>query len=213
VVLCVADIDRCSAESVRDVSHAARTRAAACFDAADGLARLPAFQTWVGQGAEAAAAAIQKARDDLDTHGEEAMTVARAGDVAADGIEKVQADLRRLIDEAHSLHMEVDHLSDTIVPGPDFSGDAALLAANISVLQPIVNAIIGEANGVDAELTSALNMSSGKPTTSTFPFWGASRSRASMSRYPARRPSSTRSGTAHSARFGTTTNADDQHQI
>jgi hypothetical protein len=121
MTLTAADIERWSAGSMRDVAHAAESRAKTCFDVADGLGRLPAFQTWVSQGAQAAGAAINKTRLDLEMHGEDALTVAKAADVAADGIEKVQADLRGLLDYAHSLHMDIDLETGTIraQPGPE----------------------------------------------------------------------------------------------
>jgi hypothetical protein len=169
VPLTLAEIERWSAGSVRDVAAAARTRANACFDAADGLAKLPAFQTWQGDGGQAAAAAMEKARSELNTHGEEALTVAQAADTAADGVEKVQADLRALKTYAHSLHMEIDSATDTIHPEPGARLSAHMAAAAIADLQPRVAAIIGEATGVDAELASAVAMANGKMPIPTGP--------------------------------------------
>jgi hypothetical protein len=169
VVLSVAEIERWSADSVKDVSDAAKRRATACFEAADGLGKLPAFQTWWGVGAKAAGAAIARARADLTTHGEEALTVARAADVAANGIEKVQADLRRLEDGAYGLHMMIDPYNDTIRPGPGFTGTAAQAATAIVALQSQLAAIITEANGVDAELANAVAMSTGRIPVPTAP--------------------------------------------
>jgi hypothetical protein len=162
VPLTIAEIERWSAGSMRDVAYAAQARATACFDAAAGLGRLPAFQTWGGDGAEAAGAAIDKARLDLNSHGDEAMTVARAADVAAAGIEKVQADLRALIDHARSVQIEIDPATDTIRTVPGFKGSAQQAAAIISALQTQLAAVIGEATGVDAELANAIAMSTGK---------------------------------------------------
>jgi hypothetical protein len=58
VTLTVADIDRWDPEAVREVCHAAKTRAVIAQEAGDGLARLPAFRDWDGQTALAARDAI-----------------------------------------------------------------------------------------------------------------------------------------------------------
>ena len=78
MTLTVADIERWDAGSVREVFHAATSRAQAAADAANGLATLPAFETWGGVAAEAAKEAIGKTRRDLDAHGREAQAVAIA---------------------------------------------------------------------------------------------------------------------------------------
>jgi pimeloyl-ACP methyl ester carboxylesterase len=157
-VLSVADIDRWNPEAVRDVFHAAKLRAGVATTAADGLASLPAFGTWGGAGAEAARDAVGKTRVDLDAHGEEALAVARAADIAADGIQNVKNRLASLRAEAEQLHMEINPVTDTVVPGPGFKGTAADLAP----LQAELNEIIAEANTVDEELAQAINMADGK---------------------------------------------------
>jgi hypothetical protein len=53
MVLSVSDIDRWNAEAVREVFYAARQRAAAARDAAEGLAGLDVFANWNGSAAEA----------------------------------------------------------------------------------------------------------------------------------------------------------------
>jgi hypothetical protein len=160
--LSVADIDRWNPEAVRDVFHAAKLRAGVATTAADGLASLPAFRTWGGEGADAARNAVGKTRADLDAHGEEALAVARAADIAADGIENVKNRLNALREQASQLHMEIDPVSDTVVPGPDFRGPASVRAACIGMLQPELDAIIAEANLVDEELAHAINIAGGK---------------------------------------------------
>ena len=60
MTLTVADIGRWDAGDVREVFHAATSRAQAAFDAADGLAELPAFETWGGEAADAAREAIRR---------------------------------------------------------------------------------------------------------------------------------------------------------
>jgi hypothetical protein len=76
--LTIADIERWNAGDVREVFHAASSRAQAALDAADGLATLPAFTTWSGESAEAAKRAIGQTRKDLDSHGNESLAVANA---------------------------------------------------------------------------------------------------------------------------------------
>jgi hypothetical protein len=96
--LSVADIDRWKPGDVREVFHAARNRAEANQFARDGLATLPAFQSWGGVAADAAKNAVEQTRKDLDKDGREALAVAMAADRAADGIEAVQAKLQALRD-------------------------------------------------------------------------------------------------------------------
>ena len=162
MTLGVSDIDRWDPEAVRDVFLAAKSRGVIAQEAASGLARLPAFQNWDGKTAEAARDAIGKTRVDLNAHGEEALAVALAADQAADGIENVRKSLSDLREQAHSLHMDVDPVTSTIVPGPDFRGPAVVLKANIATLQPQLDAIIAEANMVDQVLAHAINMADGK---------------------------------------------------
>jgi hypothetical protein len=78
MTLTVAEIERWDGGDVREEFHAATSRAKAAFDAADGLATLPAFESWGGEGAEAAKDAIGQTRKDLDAHGNEALSVAQA---------------------------------------------------------------------------------------------------------------------------------------
>ena len=156
-MLSVADIDRWSPEAVRAVFHAAKVRAGVATTAADGLASLPAFQTWGGKGADAARDAVGKTRADLDAHGEEALAVARAADIAADGIENVKRQLNDLRAQAESAHAVIDPATNTVLPGPGFKGDATQLAP----LQATLNAIIAEANAVDEELAQAIDMADG----------------------------------------------------
>ena len=62
----------------REVFHATRSRAEAAFEAANGIAQLPAFGTWGGDASEAAKEAVERTRKDLDAHGQEALAVAQA---------------------------------------------------------------------------------------------------------------------------------------
>lgn len=162
MTLTVSDIDRWDPEAVRNVFHASKARAVISQEAGDGLATLPAFENWDGRTAQAARDAIGKTRADLNAHGEEALAVARAADQAADGIENVRKRLADLRQQARTLHMEVDAMTDTIVPGPEFTGPRVVLQANIATLQPQLDVILAEANLVDEELAHAINMAGGK---------------------------------------------------
>jgi hypothetical protein len=161
VTLTVADIERWNAGDVREVFHAATSRAQAAFDAADGLANLPAFTSWGGESAAAAKEAIGQTRKDLDAHGNEALAVANAARSAADNIERIKAELASLKADAESLGMEIDPVSGTVLPGPKIRDpmEAELKQAQ---LQPRLNKIVTEANLVDMALANAINMAGGK---------------------------------------------------
>lgn len=160
MTLTVADIERWNSGDVREVFHAASSRAQASFDAADGLASLPAFQSWGGHAAEAAKAAIGQTRKDLDAHGNEALAVADAARSAADDIERIKSELATLKADAESLDMEIDPFSDTVLPGPKVRNpvEAELKEAQ---LQPRLDKIVAEANLVDMALANAINMAAG----------------------------------------------------
>ncbi len=116
MMVSVADIDRWDAGDVREVFHATRSRAEAAAEAANGIAQLPAFDTWGGDASEAVKDAIGKTRKDLDSHGNEALAVARAADRAADEVEAVKIKLANLRERAHQLGMELDPVSNSFVP-------------------------------------------------------------------------------------------------
>jgi hypothetical protein len=161
VTLTVADIERWDAGDVREVFHAASSRAQANFDASNGLATLQAFQSWGGEAAEAAKQAIGQTREDLDANGNEALTVAVAARSAADNIERIKSELATLKADAEALGMEIDPTSDTVVPGPKVRNpiEAELKQAQ---LQPRLDKIVTEANVVDMALANAINMAGGK---------------------------------------------------
>ena len=169
MVLSVADIDRWDPDAVFDVFRGARERAAVVTEASDGLGQLPAFSDWGGIAAQAAKDAVGKTRVDLDSHGEEATAVAEAAKRAADDVQKVKDDLTHLRADAASLDMQIDPVTDTVVPGPGFSGNPMELLLKQQQLQPRLAAILADANGVDAELAQAINMADGRmpiPTVS-----------------------------------------------
>ncbi|WP_286198960.1 alpha/beta hydrolase [Mycolicibacterium sp. ELW1] len=162
MTLSVADIERWDPEAVREVFHAASARSGASTDAARASEQLPAFESWGGVSADAARDAIHKTRVDLDAHAREALAVAQAAQKAAQDIEKVKIELRELKDDARSQGLDIDPATNSVVKGPGFKGTAADLAAKIADLQARLNAILLEANGVDAELAAAINIADGK---------------------------------------------------
>lgn len=87
------------------------------LEAASGLQRLPAFGTWQVDAAEAEWVANTRLQTDLGAHVDDATSVGRAAAGAADGIEKVQRDLRQLRWDAEDLGMEIEPASSRIVPG------------------------------------------------------------------------------------------------
>ncbi|CAN5552896.1 hypothetical protein BH11ACT6_BH11ACT6_30160 [soil metagenome] len=161
MTLTVADIERWDAGDVREVFHAATSRAQAVQDAANGLAELPAFTTWGGEAAEAAKEAIGKTRADLDAHGREAQAVANAARSAADEIERLRCELATLKADAAALDMEIDPVSGRVVAGAGFGGNPMELLLKQQQLQPRVDALIAEANLVDVALATAIDMASG----------------------------------------------------
>ena len=160
MTLTVAEIERWNAGDVREVFHAATSRAQAAFDAADGLATLPAFATWGGEAADAAKRAIGQTRTDLDAHGNEALAVAEAARSAADNIERITSELATLKADAESLGMEIDPVSGTVLPGPKIR-DPMEAELKHAQLQPRLDKIVAEANLVDMALANAINMAAG----------------------------------------------------
>jgi hypothetical protein len=167
VALTIADIDRWSAESVREVFHAAGARAQATLEASRQLSSLEVFDTWEGATAEARKHTNATIRQDLDAHGNESMAVARAAGKAADDIEHVQAELRTLRHDAAEMDMTIDPVSNTLVPTSRCLPTQALIAE--MQLQPRLDKILAEANAVDTELAAAINMAEGNVPTPAGP--------------------------------------------
>jgi hypothetical protein len=161
VTLPVADIDRWSAEEVREVFHAADARGQATLEASRQLGSLAVFDTWEGMTAEARKHTNASIRQDLDAHGNELLAVARAADKAADDIEHVQSELRTLRHDAAELHMAIDPLTNRVVASSTFNGPPMEALIAEMQLQPRLDAIVAEANAVDAELATAINMADG----------------------------------------------------
>jgi hypothetical protein len=161
VTLSVADIDRWSAAAVRDVFCAVNARAQATLEVARQLDSLTVFDTWSGATAKAAKHQNALIRQDLDVHGNEAMAVARAADKAADSIEHLQSQLRQLRADASELQMAIDPITNSVVPGAGFRGGPMEQLLKIAQLQPRLDAVVAEANGVDHELATAIDMADG----------------------------------------------------
>lgn len=157
----VADIDRWNSGDVRELFHAAQSRADSIAEASDGLGRLPAFETWGGQASEAASNATGKRREDLDAQGRLSIAVARAASQAADGVDAVKDKLANLRQKASGLGMQLNAKTNSFerAPGATLSG-AQMLTAMLE-LQPELNAVLAEANAVDEKLATAIKMATG----------------------------------------------------
>ena len=161
MTLTVADIDRWSAEAVREVFHAAGARGQATVDAARELGSLAVFDAWQGATAQARRHNTASIRVDLDAHGDESLAVARAARRAADDIAQVQSKLSTLRRDAAELQMTIDCRTDKVVPSATFDGPpTAALIAEIQ-LQHRLDAIVAEANSADRELACAIDMADG----------------------------------------------------
>jgi Alpha/beta hydrolase len=167
VTLTVAEIDRWSAEAVREVFHAANARGQATLEASRQLSSLAVFDTWEGATAEARKHTNASIRQDLDAHGNESLAVARAAGKAADDIERVQSELRTLRADASELHMTIDGLTNKVVPTSGCLPTEVLFGE--MQLQPRLDKILAEANAVDAELAAAINMAEGNAPTPAGP--------------------------------------------
>jgi hypothetical protein len=159
--LTVADIDRWSADAVREVFHAAVARGQATLEAAHQLHSLAVFDTWQGATAQARRHAGASIRLDLDAHGNESLAVARAAGKAADDIARVQSALTTLRRDAAELEMTIDRATNTVMALSNFGGPpmAALIAE--MQLQRRLDAIVAEADSADQELASAIDMADG----------------------------------------------------
>jgi hypothetical protein len=83
MTLTVSDIDRWSAEQVREVFHAGTARGQATLEASRQLSALAVFDSWEGATAEARKHINASIRQALDSHGNKSLTVAQAELTAA----------------------------------------------------------------------------------------------------------------------------------
>lgn len=156
----VAGIMRWSAESVRAVFGAAEDRGRAAFEASASLEAFEVFDTWGGDTALAAKTSIGLTRRDLDAHGHEAMAVAHAAKIAADGIETVQAELAGLIADAEGHALAVNTQTSTVELTATVADPADALITALD-LQHHLDAILEEAVAVDDALAAAIDMADG----------------------------------------------------
>ena len=159
--LSIADIDRWTADSVREVFRAADQRAQITQNVSRELAALSVFESWDGEAADAARHAIATTRRDLDAHGNEAASVSSAAARAADGIDKVKADLQAVRAEAESHGLEIDPVSGAVMPAPGTRHGRREMQEWIPRIVAQLAAVLAEANAVDAALASAINMADG----------------------------------------------------
>jgi hypothetical protein len=168
--LSVADIERWDPQAVREVFHAGTARGNTSVSAAQGLGELSIFQSWGGPASDAARVAIGRTRVDLDAHGNEALAVAKAADIAAADIQGIRDQLERLTEAARDAHLKIDPLTSQVVPGPGFDASNPFAVMAQIELQAAVDGLIADANRVDAELAAAINMADGlAPMPSTPP--------------------------------------------
>ena len=158
MTLTPADIDRWDPADLQAVSHAATARAEAAHVTSMAMTQLPAVAAWDGAAGDAARAAIRGTRLALDAHAEEARVVARAADEAADDVAHLQAQLRRLDDDAQSAGLMIDRDSGTVLPGGRLRGTAGQFAAEAGPLMVRLERIVAQANIVDTTLEQVILM-------------------------------------------------------
>lgn len=157
----VAGIERWRPGDVREVFHATRSRAEAAFEAADGIATLPAFGNWGGKAAGAAKTANEQLHKDLDAHGNEALVVAKAAQRAADDMQQVKDDLARLEADAARGGYQVDPTTSRVIPGLNPKTPIMIAISEMAKLQARLDTILANGAHVDSELAAAINMATG----------------------------------------------------
>ncbi|MCB0939540.1 MAG: hypothetical protein KDB72_04785 [Mycobacterium sp.] len=159
--LSVADVQRWSSQAVREVFDASRQRAGAALDAARGLDTLQVFGSWGGDAATAARTALGVTRADLNALGAEAMAVAHAAADAAERIDAIKGNLQGLLDRAAALGLVVDAATSRVNVGRQPVGGPVDGLLNAIALQHELDALLVDADAVDDELATAINMADG----------------------------------------------------
>jgi hypothetical protein len=159
VALTVADIDRWSADAVREVFLAADVRGRATLEVAHQLRSVALDDTWAGPKAAVRQHTYVTISDDLDAHGSESLAVARAASAATESIAQLQLKLATLRHDAAELEMTVDSLTNTVMPISMLSGRRIIQIQ----LQSRLDAIVAEANSTDCELAIAISTADGRP--------------------------------------------------
>lgn len=157
MTLSVSDIQAWDPDDVRQVAGAARARAGAASSVSDGLGALPCLTSWGGRAADAAREAIARTRRDLDAQAREAVAVAAGAARAADRVEAIRGDLARLKVEVAAAGLAIDAGVNRVVA---VSG-ASVAATVRTLLQDRLNALVVQANSVDAELVAAIRENGG----------------------------------------------------
>lgn len=153
-----ADIDRWDPADVRMVSVAATARAESAEAVSAALTRLPAIPGWSGIAARAAGDAIELTRQALDGHAEQARTIARAADRAADAIDQLKSRLRLLDEDARSADLRIDRVTGTVIPDTEFRSTTAQFDIESDPLAARLDEIVAQANEIDSELAEAISL-------------------------------------------------------
>ena len=158
MTLTPADIGRLDPVALEAVSRAATARAEAAHVTSMAMTQLPAVAAWDGAAGDAARAAIRGTRLALDAHAEEARAVARAADVAAGDVAHLQAQLRRVDDDAQADGLMIDRDTGTVLPGARLRGTAGQFATEAGPLMVRLERIVDQANIVDTTLEQVILM-------------------------------------------------------
>jgi len=153
-----ADIDRWDPADVRMVAVAATARAESAAAVSAALTRLPMIPGWSGIAARAAGDAIELTRQALDGHAEQARTIARAADRAADAIDRLKSRLRRLDEDARSVDLRIDRVTGVVIPETQFRGTTAQFDTEADPLVTRLDEIVAQANEIDNELAEAISL-------------------------------------------------------
>jgi hypothetical protein len=159
MTLTVADIDRWSADAVREVFLAAGVRGRATLEVADQLSSVILDDAWAGAKAELRQHTYTSIRNELAAHGIESLAVARAAGTAADSIVALQLKLAMLRHDAAEVDMAVDSPTNTVVPMSLLSSASTTRIE----LQSRLDTIVAEANSTDGELAIAISAANGRP--------------------------------------------------
>lgn len=115
------------------------------------LSRFPTKETWwslatpgavyrkTGNCLRSRRGYVEQLRKDLDAHGQEALAVAKAAQVAADDMQQVKKDLAQLEADAVGAGFEIDRVSSTVQPGPTMQGDMVEMLAKEAGESPLVS--------------------------------------------------------------------------
>ncbi len=158
--LSVTQIKQWDPVAVREVARALFSRSQALAAAAAALGGLP--QSWDGEAATAARNTVGLIRTELAAAGRSAADAAAAAARAADAIEGLQAELRRLTVDAALGGCEVDP-SGRVLAAVSVGESFARRRDAVFELQARLDGIVRQADSVDTELAAALSGTSAPP--------------------------------------------------